>query len=181
MCSCLVLVLGNPHLPSPPLLRLRIGATASLGGTPFRCGQVIMIAMSSLSEIRYTLGVWLSFLTIPDQISSESNQLVKSDSLEVLGRVHSWSRNIEHSRHSAAAAPHTSRFWKGPICLGFFFLSIWTCEIYLPDMWNISSGMSDSLLLLSKVPHYNHSKHFTPFILFWDKKPTEAILNDGCD
>lgn len=134
MCSCLVLVLGNPHLPSP-LVRLRIGATASLGGKPFRCGKVIMIAMSSLSEIRYTLGVWISFLTIPDQISSESNQLVKSDSLEVLGRVHSWSRNIEHSRHSAAPAPHTSRFWKGPsffgkICLGFFF------SFHL-DMWNI--------------------------------------------
>lgn len=87
MCSCLVLVLGNAHLPSPPLIHLRIGAT--LGGTPFRCGKVIMIAMSSLSEIRYTFGVWISFLTIPDQISSESNQLVKSESLEVLGGVHS--------------------------------------------------------------------------------------------
>lgn len=130
MCSCLVLVLGIPHLPSPPLIRLCIGATASLGGTPFGCGKVIMIAMSSLSEIRYTFGVWISFLTIPDQISPESNQLVKSDSLEALGGVHSWSRNIEHLRHSAAPAPHPSRFWKGPICLGFFF------SFHL-DMWNI--------------------------------------------
>lgn len=173
MCSCLVLVLGIPHLPSPPLIRLCIGATASLGGTPFGCGKVIMIAMSSLSEIRYTFGVWISFLTIPDQISPESNQLVKSDSLEALGGVHSWSRNIEHLRHSAAPAPHPSRFWKGPICLGFFFF-------FPSGHVKYTSLKCETYRLACPTLIYNHSKHFTPFILFWDKKPTEAIQNDSC-